>query len=151
MAPSPRGSGHEDSAHSYAGARGLHDTHLCGNSHIPPHLVVERVTAHRKPPEVRIWSLGAGRGALASPFPHPRVDTVPATFTAHGSPGIGDVRSPRYPWVCQVPRVRCHLHHLTGRWIARQCIRDQTVMGPAPRQSPGVLPHVRSFPALRVR
>jgi hypothetical protein len=72
------------------------------------------------------------------------------TFTAHGSPGIGDFRSQRYHWVCQVPRVRCHLHRLTGRWITLKFIRDKTVIGPAPRQSPGVLPHVRSFPALRV-
>jgi hypothetical protein len=72
------------------------------------------------------------------------------TFTAHGSPGIGDFRSQRYHWVCQVPRVRCHLHRLTGRWMALKFIRDKTVIGPAPRQSPGVLPHVRSFPALQV-
>ena len=28
-----------------------------GNFHIPPNLVVERNTAHRKPPDVRIWTL----------------------------------------------------------------------------------------------
>jgi hypothetical protein len=28
-----------------------------GNYHIPPNLVVERVIAHRKPPDVRIWRL----------------------------------------------------------------------------------------------
>jgi hypothetical protein len=117
--------------------------------HIPADFVVTGVTAHRKPPAVRIWSLGAGRGALTSPFPHPRVETVRATFTAPGSPGIGDFRSQRYHWVCQVPRVRCHLHRLTGQWMALKCIRDKTAIGPAPRQSPGVLPHVRSFPALR--
>jgi hypothetical protein len=113
-------------------------------------LQVRGVPVHRKPPEVRSWSLGAGRGALTSPFPHPRVETVHATFTAHGSPGIGDFRSQRYHWVCQVPRVRCYLHRLTGRWMALKFIRDKTVIGPAPRPSPGVLPHVRSFPALRV-
>jgi hypothetical protein len=69
---------------------------LCRKFHIPPDLVVERVITQRKPPEVRIWSLGAGRGALTSPFPHPRLETVHAAFTAHGSPEIGDFRSQRY-------------------------------------------------------
>ena len=31
---------------------------------------------------------------------------------------IGDFRSQRYHWVCQVPRVRCRLNRLTGRLIA---------------------------------
>jgi hypothetical protein len=42
--------------------------------HIPPNLVVKRVTAHRKPPEVRIWRLRN----------QSRVGTVPpSTSTPH--------------------------------------------------------------------
>jgi hypothetical protein len=47
------------------------------NFHIPPNLVVERVTAHRKPPEVRIWRLSN----------QSRVGTVPpSTSTPHCPP-----------------------------------------------------------------
>ena len=42
--------------------------------HIPPNLVVEHVTAHRKPPEVRIWRLRS----------QSRVGTLPpSTSTPH--------------------------------------------------------------------
>jgi hypothetical protein len=57
------------------------------------------------------------------PVSPPPLETVHATFTAHGSPGIGNFRSQRYHWVCQVPRVRCHLHRLTGQWMALKFIR----------------------------
>src|SRR6266851_4491920 len=45
-----------------------------GKRHIPPDLVVEPVTAHRNPPEVRIWRLSN----------QSRVGTVPpSTSTPH--------------------------------------------------------------------
>jgi len=42
----------------YEAARArMHGTAAVWIVHIPPNLVVEGVTAHRKPPEVRIWRL----------------------------------------------------------------------------------------------
>jgi cellulose biosynthesis protein BcsQ len=48
--------------------------HMTDFSHIPSHLVVERVTAQRKPPEVRIWRLrnqsAAGNRPPSTSTPH---------------------------------------------------------------------------------
>src|SRR5438128_12444025 len=53
--------------------------------HIPPNLVVERVTTHRKPPEVRIWRLSN----------QSRVGTVPPSTSTphcpHAEPDAGRV------------------------------------------------------------
>jgi hypothetical protein len=48
--------------------------HFTVIQHIPPNLVVERVTAHRKPPEVRIWRLS--HQSRVGTFP-------PSTSTPH--------------------------------------------------------------------
>jgi hypothetical protein len=61
----------------------IHTLHwMLVDSHIPSHLVVKRVSAHRKPPEVRIWRL-RNQSRVGTVPPSTSTPQCPACWARH--------------------------------------------------------------------